>query len=273
MSQVIIAAVAALGGLGILFAVGLAVANARFAVEHDPRVDEILEALPGANCGACGLAGCRAYAEAIVEGAAPVDLCAPGGAAAAEALGRLMGVEVSEKEKKYAIVHCNRTSGSPPVAYEGIKDCKAAMLFGDGIYACVHACLGLGTCARACPFGAIVMTEDGLPFVIEEKCTGCGVCAAICPKNIISVEKESAFVHILCQSSDKGALARKNCKRACIGCGLCAKECPVDAIEIRDFLARIDYDKCISCGKCVKVCPTGAIGNYRQIRRRKASVA
>lgn len=271
MPGMIIASVLALGGLGVVFAIGLALANARLAVAHNPLADEILELLPGVNCGACGLAGCLAYAEALAAGNVPANLCTPGGSATAEKIAGILGVEAAEQEKSVAIVHCNRANAKQSVEYRGIKDCKAALLANDRIYACEYACLGLGTCARACPFDAIVILPDGLPIIIEEKCTACGVCANICPKDIISVEKTANFVHIQCRSHDKGGVARKNCDRACIGCGRCAKVCPVDAIEIKDFLAVIDYDKCISCGKCVPECPTGAIGLYRQMRRRKAS--
>jgi len=268
---IIIAAVIALGGLGVAFAIGLAIANAKLAVARNPLADEILDALPGANCGACGLAGCSAYAEALAAGKVPVNLCTPGGADTASKIAQLLGVEAGENHKTLAIVHCNRTDAKQSFDYRGLQDCKAAMLAGDGVFDCEYACLGLGTCVEACPFGAIVMSAEGLPIIIESKCTGCGVCTNVCPKNIISVEKATSFVHIQCRSQDKGGVARKNCRRACIGCGKCAKICPVEAIEIRDFLAHIDYAKCISCGKCVGECPTGAIGDFRQLRRRKAS--
>ncbi len=273
MSGLVIASVVALGGLGVIFAIGLALANAKLAVHRDPLTQEILELLPGANCGACGLAGCAAYAEALAAGKVPANLCAPGGAELSSQLADILGVEVEDQEGAFAIVHCNRSEAKQSVDYHGIKDCKAALLVRDRIYDCEYACLGLGTCARECPFDAIVMSPEGLPIIIEEKCTACGVCARVCPKDIISVEKSTSFVHIQCCSRDKGGVARKNCRRACIACGRCAKICPVDAIEIKEFLAIIDYEKCISCGKCVGECPTGAIGNYRQMRRRKASVA
>ena len=271
MTGIIIASVVALGGLGVIFAIGLALANAKLAVARNPLAEEILELLPGANCGACGLAGCSAYAEALAEGSMPPNLCTPGGSETAHKIAELLGVEAEEREKSVAILHCNRSNAKQSFEYRGIRDCKAALLVADRVWDCEYACLGLGTCERACPFDAIVMSPEGLPLIIEEKCTACGVCADVCPKDIISVEKASSFVHIQCRSKDKGGIARKNCERACIGCGRCAKVCPVEAIEIRDFLAVIDYEKCISCGKCVPECPTGAIGNYRQMRRRKAS--
>jgi len=270
---VIAASVIALGALGIIFAVGLAIANAKFAVKSNPVAEKILEALPGVNCGACGYAGCSAYAEAVAAGKVGVDACIPGRSTAAKKIAAIMGQTAVERDKHVAIVHCNRTNVKPLVEYKGLSDCKAALLATEALYECGYACLGLGTCARACPFGAIVMSQRGLPVILEDKCTGCGVCARVCPKDIISVEKETSLVHIMCRSQDKGAVARKVCERACIACGKCAKICPVNAIEIKDFLARIDYNKCVSCGECVGECPTGAIGDFRQMRRRKGDAA
>jgi len=270
---IVVAAVIALGTLGVVFAVGMAIANAKLAVKRNPLAEEILKLLPCANCGACGYAGCAAYAEAVAAVKVGRKSFIPGGGACAEKVAALIGQKAETQEQKVAIVHCQRSNVKPKVDYRGLKDCKAATLFADNMYECSYACLGLGTCERACPFGAIVTSEKGLPIILEDKCTGCGVCVASCPKGIISVESAKKTVHVLCRSRDKGAVARKVCERACIGCGKCAKECPVNAIEVKDFLACIDYEKCISCGKCVQVCPTGAIGNFRQMRRRKANAA
>ena len=271
--SVVIASVIALGVLGVVFAIGLAVANARFAVKADPLAEKILSALPGINCGACGYAGCAGYAEAVAAGKIGPDACLPGASEVAHQVAALMGLEAAANDRSVAIVHCNRSASKPVVDYRGLPDCKAVMLATDALFECSHACLGLGSCAAACPFGAIVMSDDGLPVIIENKCTACGICANMCPKNIISIEKDRSFVHIICVSKDKGALARKACRRACIACGKCAKICPVSAIEVKDFLAHIDYEKCISCGKCVGECPTGAIGNFRQMRRRHGNDA
>lgn len=269
----IIAAVITLGGMGVLFAVVLSIANAKFAVKRDPLADEVLKALPGANCGACGYAGCAAYAEAVAAGKVGPNACIPGGGPAAERVARLIGGTAEPQERKVAIVHCNRENASRKLDYAGIKDCKAITLLADNTYACKYACLGMGSCERACPFDALHMSDKGLPVVDEEKCTGCGACVEACPKGIISVEKDSDCVHVMCRSGDKGAVARKICDRACIGCGKCAKVCPENAIEVRDFLARFDYNKCTSCGKCVAVCPTGAIGDFRKMRRRTANAS
>ena len=270
---VVIASVIALGVMAVVFAIGLAAATAKFAVKANPLVEQILAVLPGINCGACGYAGCAGYAEAVAAGKVGPEACLAGQAPVAHKVAAVMGLEAKEQAKKLAIVHCNRAGVKPLIDYKGLQDCKAAMLVSDGIYECSYACLGLGTCARVCPFDAIVMSKDALPVILEDKCTGCGTCVPACPKNIISVEKDSSQVHIQCRSLDRGAVARKLCQRACIACSKCAKICPVNAIEIRDFLAVIDYNKCISCGKCVGECPTGAIGDFRQMRRRKGDAA
>jgi Na+-translocating ferredoxin:NAD+ oxidoreductase subunit B len=269
----VIAAVITLGGLGIAFAVVLAIANARLAAERHPLADEILKALPGATCGACGYGGCAGYAQAVAAGKVGPSSCIPGGGQAAERIARLIGGTPEPIRKRLAIVRCNRENASRHVDYRGVRDCKAVTLAADNIYSCRYACIGMGTCERACPFGAVRMSENGLPKVDEDKCTGCGVCVDACPKGIISVEREKDHVHVLCTSGDKGALAKRFCDRACTGCGACAKVCPTNAIETKDFLATVDYNKCTSCGKCVAVCPTGAIGDFTEMRRRNADAS
>ena len=257
-----------LGGLGILFGVGLYIASKVFFVPVDPRVDEIEHALPGANCGACGLAGCSALAKAIVHGSATADACTPGGMGTAEKVAKIMGVSVEAKEKKVAIVRCQRKSAKLKYQYEGEKTCKSANLFHKGQYLCEYACLGFGDCFLVCPFDAISMV-DGMPVIDEEKCTSCGKCVSACPKDTIELQPMKNHVHVLCRSIAKGGVARKACESACIGCKKCEKICPFDAIHVENNLAVIDFEKCTSCGKCVKECPTGAIANYRQKRKTK----
>jgi len=269
---IVIASVLALGVLGAAFALVLAIANARFAVKRDPLEEKVLAALAGTNCGACGYGGCAAYAQAVAAGKVPATACIPGGGPAAKAVANLVGQTIEPREQQVAVVHCNRES-APSIDYSGIGDCRAATAIVGGVYECRFACLGLGTCARVCPSGAIWMSDKGLPVVDEERCTGCGICVKACPKGIVTVERRADEVHVLCRSKDKGAVAREKCEHACIACGLCVKACNAKAIEIQDFLAEIDYNKCVSCGECVAVCPTGAIGDYRKTRRRKVDVA
>jgi electron transport complex protein RnfB len=237
--------VIALASLALILSFGLAMAARVFAVKSDPRIELVEEALPGANCGACGFPGCSGLAKAIVEGNAGVGDCPVGGEAVAQKVARIMGVSFEGgAQRMVALVHCK---GDDQVAgkrfyYNGIHDCtSAAMIFG-GDKNCAYGCLGLGTCAGICPFEAIYMLDSGLAVVDREKCTGCGKCVASCPKGIIKMVPYSRKVHILCSSHDKGAVARKVCKVACIACQKCVKAAPEGAIKMEDFLAVVNYD-------------------------------
>jgi Na+-translocating ferredoxin:NAD+ oxidoreductase RNF subunit RnfB len=250
-----------LGGLGAVFGVGLSFASKKFAVEVDERIEQVRNALPGANCAACGFSGCDAFAEAVVAGNGPASGCPVGGAATAAQIADIMGVDVIEKAPETARVICRGDCGNSAGKYEysGINDCAAAAGMYGGPRACSYGCVGLGTCKNICPFDAIVV-ENGLARVIEQKCTACGMCVAACPKKIIRLIPRSSCVTITCSSLDKGAVVRKNCNVGCIGCRRCAKVCPADAISFRDgTLAEIDPGKCTNCGNCVSECLTGAI--------------
>ena len=256
--EIVFPAVAMLSGLGILFGLGLAVASRAFAVEADPRVDEVTEVLPGANCGACGHAGCVAYAEAVVlKGASPSE-CIPGGAATAAVVAGIMGVSAEAKTPRIAVVHCAGSEVASRFEYEGVEDCFAAGLLQGGPKACVFGCLGLGSCVEACPFDAIRM-EGGLPRINPDKCVACGKCVSACPRGIIALHPRTAPVQVLCRSTEKGGAVRKICSVGCIGCKKCEKVCPSDAIHVADFLAAVDDEKCTRCGKCVAECPTGSL--------------
>ena len=254
--------------LGILFGIGLYIASKLFFVKIDPRVDEIVNILPGANCGACGLAGCSALAKAIVHGDLGADACLPGGEHVTEEVAHIMGVKASVKEKQVAIVKCQRKEATLKYEYEGEKTCRSANLFHKGPYSCGFGCIGFGDCEFVCPFDAIEMI-DGLPVIDEEKCTACGKCVEVCPKNIIELKSVKKFVHVLCLSKEPARIAMKSCKAACIACKKCEKECPFDAIHVEGKLAIIDFEKCTSCGKCAKVCPTGVILNFRSRRKKR----
>lgn len=238
--------------LGLL----VAVASNAFTEVENPKLEAVLAALPGANCGACGFAGCAAYAAAVVDGAAPPGVCPVGGASCASRLARIMGVERKATLRQVALVRC--TGGGrdrEKYRYEGAADClSASQVPGGGALSCAYGCLGLGSCAAACPFGAITVAE-GAARVDEERCKGCLKCIPACPRHLITLIPYGADVSVLCMNRDRGAQARMVCADGCIACGLCEKGCPCDAIHVEGLCARIDYDKCISCGACVDACP------------------
>jgi len=267
--KTIFLAVAVLAALGILFGVALAIVAARFVVKVDPKVEQVRETLPGANCGACGFAGCMGYAEAVVANPdVAVSMCAPGKGAVAEKIAEITGKRAEKVEPKIARVFCQggASLSQRKFIYTGVMDCTAAVLAAGGDKSCEFGCLGYGTCMRACPFDAITMSADNLPLIHPDKCTACGKCVAACPKQVIELARASKAVVISCHSRDKGADTKKKCQVGCIACGICVRTCPVEAIKIDNNLARIDHGKCIVCGLCVKKCPTSAIKDHIPLR-------
>ena len=262
-----------LGGLAAVLGIGLAVASRLFAVHVDPKVERVQEALSGANCGACGFAGCKDYAEAIVAGKADVNLCSVGGQTVADRIASIMGVESGKVEKKVAKILCHghRDVASNNFLYRGIEDCRAASLLFGGAKGCEYGCLTLDTCAMVCPFNAVTKRGGGqIPYIDEKKCTGCGVCVRECPVHVIGFVPPDATVHVVCRSHAKAKEVRKVCQVGCIGCGACKKVCPSDAVLLEDNLASIVYDKCTECGLCVEKCPTGAIEGRLEEKRAAA---
>src|SRR5512135_969472 len=258
-----------LAGLGIVFGIALAIVAARFVVKVDPKVEQVRETLPGANCGACGFAGCMGYAEAVVGNPdVAANLCAPGKAPVAEKIAMITGKKAEKVEPKIARVFCQggASLSQRKFIYTGVKDCTAAVLAAGGDKSCEYGCLGYATCMRACPFDAITMSADNLPQINPDKCTACGKCVAACPKQVIELAQASKAVVISCHSRDKGIDVKKKCQVGCIACGICVRTCPVNAIRIDNNLARIDHGKCIVCGLCVKKCPTNAIFDYIPVR-------
>ncbi len=257
---VILYATLVLGGLGVLFGAVLSFADKVFAVPLDERVAKVREALPGANCGACGFAGCDAFAQAVVEGNAKVTGCAPGGLKSARAIASIIGEEIEATTPLVAKVICQGEAGVSKhrYDYEGYRSCQMASSMVGGPKKCPYACVGLGDCVAICPFGALKV-ENGLARVDESKCTACGKCAAICPRHSIQLQPREATVVVRCQNRDSGRQAREECMQACIACKRCVKECKVDAIAVEDGYARIDPSKCTRCGDCAKVCPCRCI--------------
>jgi len=260
-----------IAAFGAVFGVALAMAAQRFAVKIDPRVDEVKGVLAGAHCGACGYPGCEQYAEAVVnkEDVAP-NLCTPGGSRCTEAVAQITGKVAEDKDPEFARIMCQggTSLSQRRYIYEGVRDCRAAVIAGGGDKSCVFGCLGYGTCEVVCPFDAIHMDEDGLPVVDVARCTGCRKCEQACPKNVIEVLNGGKAVLVACHSKDKGGTVRKNCQVGCIACGKCVKVCPYDAPSIENNMASIDIDKCQVCGLCVEPCPTNAIVDLLTLRRK-----
>ena len=253
--------VLSVGGMGVVFGACLGVASEVFKVEEDPRIGQVLECLPGANCGGCGFPGCGGCASAIVAGTAPVNACPVGGAAVAEKVGAIMGVAASSAEPVAAFVKCGGTCDKAKNKYDyfGIDDCNMAVqLAGQGAKSCSYGCLGLGSCKKACAFGAIEIV-DGVAVIDKDKCVACGKCVAACPNHLIELVPYSAKHLVQCASHDKGKDVKAKCDNGCIGCTLCTKQCEFDAIHMDNNVAVIDYAKCTNCGKCAAKCPAKVI--------------
>ncbi len=264
----ILYAILVLGAMGAVFGIVLAIASRVFAVETDERLEALVAALPGANCGGCGYTGCAGYAQAVLNGEAKINGCAAGGKASADAMAEIMGVKPVEMERMVAMVLCTGHSTLPKGSYEGLRDCiSASRVAGKGPMLCEHSCLGFGNCVEKCMFDAIHIV-NGRALVDREKCTGCMTCVAVCPRNVIQAVPYSAQVHVPCSSTEKGALVAKSCSNGCIGCMKCVKACEEGAIRVENFLAVIDYDKCIGCGKCAEACPRNLI---RDLQAKKAA--
>lgn len=256
----ILYAVAVLGGLGIFFGLLLTFADKNFAVPVDERVARVREAVAGANCGACGYAGCDAYAQAVVSGEASITACTPGGKKTADALAEIMGQSAGEIAPLVARLRCQGETGvvNPRFEYAGYTSCHMASQMAGGPTACAWGCLGLGDCVKVCMFGAMKI-ENGIVVIDEEKCTACGMCVKECPRALIKLLPRAAKVTVRCLNAASGRDARAACSKACIACKRCEKACNFDAIHVNNNCALIDPEKCTLCGECVKVCPTGAI--------------
>lgn len=250
--------------IGVICAGVLVIASKIMAVKEDERFPKVRECLPGANCGACGFAGCDGYAKALCEDeSTPTNLCIPGADAVAKQLSEVLGVEFEDVIEQVAVVHCSGDCDhtQDKVDYQGIESCAAAKLMYGGKGSCTYGCLGLGDCQSVCPHDAICI-ENGIARINPRNCVGCGMCAKTCPNHLITLVADVERVVVACANKDKGAATRKVCSRGCIGCRKCVKVCPLEAIKVVDNVAVIDYDKCHDCpdfGVCAKNCTTGCI--------------
>lgn len=256
----ILLAVLLVAGIGLLIGLILSVASIVMAVPKDEKAEKLLEALPGANCGACGYSGCSGYANALSKGKAEVGLCAPGGIACAKELSAILGVESSSMEKKVAAVRCMGSCDNTKnkAQYQGVRSCSAAVRIGGGLTDCAYGCLGLGDCEAVCPYDAIHVC-NGVAVVDNDRCKACSMCVKECPRGLITLVPYKNAAVIRCSNKDKGAAAMKVCAVACIGCKKCEKSCEAGAVKVDSFCARIDPGLCTGCGKCVENCPRHCI--------------
>lgn len=260
MFETILLPVLIIAGIGLIFGIILAVASKVMAVPVDERITKIRAALPGANCGACGFAGCDDYAKAVCENGAPTNACIPGGDNVAKAVASIMGVEASSSTPVAAFLGCQGTHAvtEEKYLYQGIPTCRACNAITAGKGSCMYGCLGFGDCMEACKFGAIQIV-GGIAHFDRELCTGCGACAKACPKHLISILPKQTKVFVSCSNQEKGAATRSVCKTGCIGCKKCERTCTFDAIHVENNLASIDPEKCTGCGACAEACPVHAI--------------
>ena len=257
----ILLAMVVVGGTGLLIAILLGIASEKFKVPVDEKEVAIRAELPGNNCGGCGYAGCDGLAKAIANGEAPVNGCPVGGAAAAEKISAIMGVEAGEFVKKVAFVKCAGTceKASDKYQYSGVQSCIEAMnVPGAGPKGCEFGCMGFGSCVKACPFDAIHIV-NGVAVVDREACKACGKCIAKCPHHLIELAPYDQKTFVGCSSHAKGKAVTTACELGCIGCKKCEKTCPNGAITVTDFCAHIDYEKCTNCGACKEACPRHVI--------------
>jgi RnfABCDGE-type electron transport complex B subunit len=254
-----------LSSVGVVAAVVLFVVSKKFYVYEDPKITEVEDILPAANCGGCGSPGCRAFAERLVTSDDISDLfCPVGGNEVMKQVANILGKEVAEKDPTVAVVRCQGGCEVRPktTEYQGPKSCAISALIYSGETDCQFGCLGDGDCVNVCQFDAMYMDDNGLPVIITDKCTSCGACVDACPRNIIEMRprnKRDLKVFVGCLNEDKGGIAKKACDVACIGCSKCEDVCPKDAITMNNNLAYIDPATCTLCRKCVEVCPTHSI--------------
>lgn len=260
MVESIISPVIIVTVIGAISGVILSVASIVLHTPVDEKQERLRECLPGANCGACGYAGCDSYAEAMSSGEVGVNMCIPGGAEVKAQLAGIMGVEAGEFRRMAAFVSCNGShdNATDKMQYIGALTCAAANQIFAGPSSCSYGCMGYGDCVTVCEYDAIHIV-NGVSVVDSDRCVGCSKCITVCPKSIIAMAPAEKTAAVVCSSHDKGPQVRKACTVGCIGCTKCVKTCPDEAISMDNFMAVVDYDKCTGCGLCAKDCPQNCI--------------
>lgn len=260
--QAISVSVAFMGVFGMILSLVLVVANKKLFVYEDPRIDDVEDMLPHANCGACGTPGCRSFAEMLINGTVEPAACTVNSKDMNQAIANFLGVELGKVDKRVARLAC---AGGTHVAYirasyDGLKSCRAASLVSGGGKGCVWGCIGLGDCADVCDFDSIYLDRHGLPVVNTDTCTACGDCVDICPKDLFEIHPVSHKLWVACKNQEFGDEAELLCEVACTSCERCSVDAPEGLIEITNNLATIDYSKnALASRVAMERCPTGAI--------------
>jgi len=249
-----------LGGLALILAMLLAVANRKLHVQEDPRIDQVEDMLPHANCGACGFPGCRPFAEALVKAETSPAECSVSSPDSRFSIASYLGVSVGEATRKVARLAC---AGGVNVSrvhalYQGQNSCRGAALIGGGGKGCAWGCLGFGDCFDVCDFNAIGMNSFQLPVVSEDLCTACNACVEICPKNLFSLQPQTRQLWVACKSLEKGDVVLRHCEVGCTACGKCVMDAPNGQVAMHQNLPVVDYSKQESKAPIGR-CPTGAI--------------
>jgi len=245
--------------LAMLFAIALAYLGKKLAVSRDERIDQVKDCLSGANCGACGYAGCDGFATALVEGKAELSSCNATSKEKKEEIAEILGLTDTGEATKVVVCCHGGQDAKDKYDYVGYGDCRSMELLAGGRKQCAWGCLGTGSCVDACQHHAVTVKQKGYSEVSLSKCISCGKCISVCPKKIIKRIPTSATYYVACSNHQKGKEVRELCTKGCIACGICVKQCEVGAITIVDNLATIDYTKCINCGKCAAKCPQRCI--------------
>lgn len=245
----------------MLLAIMLIIANKKLYVYEDPRIDQVEDMLPHANCGACGFPGCRPFAEALVKEVVLPGKCTVSSEEGREKIASFLGVDLGLEDKRVARLAC---AGGINVArnkanYSGIETCRAASLVSGGGKGCFWGCLGLADCERVCDFDAIQMNEFNIPVVDEDKCTACGDCVEICPKDLFSLHSATERLWVACKNLEQGDAVLEDCEVGCTACGKCEMDAPGNLIKIIDNIPVIDYSLNHQTRVPIERCPTGAI--------------
>lgn len=261
MDMTVWIAMMTMGGLGLLFAAVLAVADSKLHIQENPLLAAVTDALPHANCGACGSAGCREFAMHLIEGKLPITGCPIGGAELADRLAEILEMQVEHHQPLVARLMCRGASqivAAKPAVYSGPEACALQVFVSGGQRLCAEGCLGGGDCQRVCPVGAIQMRADGLPAISAVLCTGCGLCEKTCPRGLIELHPRKREIFVFCKNRDDPRRARQVCAAACTGCGVCAR-LSGGAIQVLEHLAVIDYDALDPEQVALERCKSGAL--------------